>query len=175
MRRSLLAPKGLNRGHVRLAASEVLKLFDQYGGQYAGRHESSIDLLLFGFLEGRFGYMARQHWVYMSGSERPSRIDFRRGTANPVVIELAVRPKSGGPQLYGASNRSELQKLCRVTNSAAKLRVLLLIDLFKNPIKKKNLQLSFDGVSSGPGRFTRHPVRVIYVHARDRYDFVWGN
>src|SRR5207245_1508894 len=124
-------------------------------------------------LTARFGRISRQHPVYLYGSERPQRIDFRYGGPNPVVIEFAVRPRDGGGQLYGSQNESELRKLTRVNQTEAKLRVLLLVDLANAPIAESELKPTYDGINAGPGNFTRMPVRVIYVHDQQSYNFIW--
>lgn len=151
----------------------VICLLRDYSGRHVGRREQLLDPILYGYLQGRFGNMSRQHWVHMHARPRPQRIDFRCGGNNPVVIEFAVRPPEGGTELYGSQNRSELRKLCRVSQASARLRVLLLIDLSLDPIHRDNLQPSYDEQSSGAGNFPRHSVRVIYVHLESRYNFLW--
>ena len=100
-------------------------------------------------------------------------IDFRVGGPNPVLIELAVRPRDGASELYGSQNRPELIKLTRYPQSQAKLRVIVLIDFAPVPHAAPGLRASYDAVSAGPGRFERNPVRVIYVHRRSEFTFVW--
>src|SRR5438093_1461614 len=123
----------MNLDDIKRSALRVLKLLDDYSGGHVGRREMLLDPILYGYLEGRFSHMARQHYVYLHGSANPKRIDFRYGTHNPVVIEFAVRSPAGGGTLYGSQNRSELRKLCRVTQAEARLRVMLLIDLHTAP------------------------------------------
>jgi len=53
------------------------------------------------------------------------------------------------------------------------MRYLLLIDLSKIPIPQSQLQATYQKVSSGPGRFKRHSVRVVYVCRTEHYDFSW--
>ena len=151
----------------------VLLLLRDYSGGHVGRREMLLDPILYGYLQGRFGDMTRQHWVSIHGRPRPQRIDFRKGGTNPVVVEFAVRSPSGGPTLYGSQNRSELRKLCRVTRTSARLRALLLLDLSPSRIRRENLKPTYDAQTSGPGNFTRHSVRVIYVHAHSSYNFLW--
>lgn len=145
----------------------------EFLGRNHGLHgnERKIDPVLFGFLEAKFGGISRQHQVPMCGGSHPKRIDYRQGGNNPVVIELAVRPRQRANTLYGSHNRSELRKLCRV--SSACLRVLLLLDLSDNATARTSLQATYDEQTSGPGNFQRNSVRVIYVHRQSSYHFVW--
>ena len=111
--------------------------------------------------------------VRFTGSSKPGRIDFRIGSTNPAVIELVVCPKRGGGNLYGSQNRAELSKLVRIPQSKARLRVLLLIDLSPNGVHKSRLKRTYDLINSGPGKFPRFSVRVVYVHRSHCYDFIW--
>lgn len=95
---------------IRDAAVRVVRLLDDYSGGHVGKREMLLDPILYGYLQGRFGSMTRQHHVQFYGAAKPKRIDFRHGTSNPTVIEFAVRPPSGHATLYGSQNRSELQK-----------------------------------------------------------------
>jgi hypothetical protein len=124
-------------------------------------------------LVGRFRDVTRQHHIKIGKSMKPHRIDFRCGTTNPVVIEFAVRPPTGGGTLYGSQNRSELNKLCRVKKSTARLRVLLLIDLHSEPLDEVGLRATYKTIRSGPGAFARHSVRVLYVHRGCSFNFPW--
>ena len=137
------------------------------------KKELHADLLMYGFLSAQFPNVSRQHHVRMYGSTHPHRIDFRIGGTHPVVAEFVLRPPSGGSQLYGASNQSEVRKLCRVYATQAKLRALLLLDLHSEPLKKETLRESYAKVSSGPGKFERHPVRVLYASREVEFNFVW--
>jgi hypothetical protein len=152
--------------------AEILKLLDAYHNP--PHRELMVDAVLFAYLSGRFTNIARQHYVYLYGSTRPHRIDFRFGGSNPVVLELAVRPPKGGGNLLGAQNTSELRKLCRVSHTAARLRVLLLLDLASEPLLKESLKDTYDPLHAGPGKFKRSVVRVIYVHRRNRFNFAWS-
>jgi hypothetical protein len=164
----------MNNSHIKDAARRVIQLIGKYSGGRVGVREMLLDPILFGYLTGRVGSITRQHHVRTVGDRRPKRIDFRIGSSNPVLIEFAVRPPTGGGQLNGSQNRSELLKLCKVPNSVSRRRVLLLIDLYRDPILKNDLKATYDIQHSGKGRFTRHPVRVIYVHRRLEYDFKWS-
>ena len=146
---------------------------DYHGGQQVGEREMRLDPILYGYFQGRFGRMSRQHRVQIHGRSRPRRIDFRSGGSNPVVIEIAVRPPTGGSHLYGSQNRGELRKLTRVTNTSARLRVLLLVDLAPSALARENLQDTYREQNAGSGNFVRHRVRVIYVHAHTAFSFIW--
>jgi hypothetical protein len=152
------------------ALSTVIRLSDDYARSVTG--ELTMDRMLYAFLTATFKGVSRQHHVALHRS-RPRRIDFRLGGTNPVVAEFAFRPAKGGQQLHGPQNASELRKLCRVTPTQAKLRALLLLDLRNAPLLRGALQESYSQVNSGRGRFTRHPVRVVYVHRKTQYHFVW--
>ena len=95
----------------------------------------------------------------MSGWKNAKRIDFRQGWHNPVVIEFAVRPRAGGrSNLSAGQNQSELHKLTRIQQSAARLRVLLLVDLASDVIDRDDLVASYADVGGGPGAFVHHSV-----------------
>jgi hypothetical protein len=149
----------------------VVELLSDYFGGHVGRREMLLDPILYGYFQGRFGHMERQHYIHMYGSHIPQRIDLRFGTDRPVVLEFAVRPPSGGGTLYGSQNRSELRKLCRAEN--ATMRVLLLIDLSRKPHRVDNLRRSYLSQNGGPGNFERRSVRVIYVSNEIQYNFLW--
>ncbi len=163
----------MNLVPIRESALRVLDLLLDYSGGHVGSREMLLDPILYGYLEGRFGHMQRQHYVQVRGRSKPKRIDFRRSTENPVVIEFVVRPPTGPGTLYESQNHSELRKLCRVKPSAARLRVLLLIDLHSTPLQRDTLKPTYDAKNSGPGRFKRSSVRVLYVHRDLQYDFLW--
>ena len=135
--------------------------------------EMRLDPMVYGFLQGRHGHMSRQFYVRFHGAKRPKRIDFRYGTSNPAVIELAVRPPTGGSQLHGSQTESELRKLTRVPQAKAKRRILLLLDLYRSPLDEAKLKATYDSIHAGRGNFKRHSVRVIYVHRDSTYDFLW--
>lgn len=156
------------------AALEILALADNYRHDPRATREMRMDPLVLAYFQGRFGSMARQHHVRVHRGNRSKRIDFRHGTHNPVVIELAVRPRYGAGEMYGSQNSPELRKLCRVVPSQARTRVLLLLDLKRSPIDKVNLKATYDSLHAGRGRFTRHGVRVVYVHKERQYHFLWN-
>ena len=162
----------LNIKEIKDATQVVMDLLGEYTN--APRNELPIDPILYSYLHGRFDSMQRQHYVHLYGSDKPKRIDFRYGGSNPVVMEFAVRPPTGGAQLTAKQNLTELRKLCRVTRNEAKLRSLLLIDLYWKPQDKEKLKMAYDLEHAGPGKFERHPVRVIYVHKQETFDFSWS-
>ncbi len=149
------------------AATAVLKMLTHYKG-VAGQGELGVDRVLYGFLAGRFGRITRQHLV------THGRIDYRYGTSNPVVIELVVRsPHDARARLFPSQNLGELRKLTRIRRSTARTRVLLLLDRSRDQITRPELQRQYRRTHAGRGRFQRHPVRVIYVHAEVSYNFRW--
>ena len=131
-----------------------------------------LDLMLYAFFAGRGWKPQRQLWAPYLGVN--GRIDFKIGTNNPAFIELAVRPPNGGSQLYSPANFTELSKLCRIPHSKARLRVLLLIDLYFRPVESENLKSSYESMNAGRGNFQRSSVRVIYVHHDEEHDFLWN-
>lgn len=152
--------------------AKVLALLDQYHNP--PHKELLLDAILFAYLSGRYSGVVRQHYVYLYGSSKPQRIDFRFGGSNPVVLELAVRRPGGGGGMSGSQNTTELNKLCRVKQSQVRLRALLLLDTAEQPLKKEALKKSYDPLHAGPGKFERHSVRVIYVHRRSTFSFSWS-
>jgi hypothetical protein len=163
----------MNIAQINDATLRVLEMLLHYSGGHVGSREMLLDPILYGYLDGRFGHMQRQHYVQVRGKSKPKRIDFRQGTENPVVIEFAVRPPAGGGNLHGSQNYSELRKLCRVSKSAARTRILLLIDLHSTPLERENLKPTYDKQNSGRGKFKRNSVRVLYVHRDLQYHFIW--
>jgi len=154
------------------ALLDVVRL--AHRAKYTRLTERKLELLLLGLFQERFGHMSREQHIRLHGSTRPSRIDLRYGTSNPVVFELAVRPKSGGQQLEARQNKTELAKLTRVRTSETRSRVLLLVDLHRDPIHQTRLRALYLAQNAGRGRFKRHRVRVIYVHRELQYDFPWN-
>ena len=135
--------------------------------------EMAIDEAYLEALRQSHGPVERQYKQYRRASVRPKRIDFRAGGPNPVYLELAVRPRDGASELYGSQNKPELEKLLRYPQSKAKLRALVLMDFAAVPIERNRLRSSYDTLGAGPGRFERNPVRVLYVHSKSEYHFVW--
>ena len=157
---------------IQRTGKEILNLLAHY--RHPPPRESLLDPVLFAYLSARFSKVARQHPVYLYGSTRPQRIDFRFGGSNPVLLELAVRPPIGGGDLYGSQNADELRKLARISPTQARLRVLLLLDLHHDPLSEASLKATYGSINAGRGRFKRHSVRVIYVHANSTYHFKWN-
>jgi hypothetical protein len=164
--------RSLNIEEITEAGTEILKVLSDY--HRAPHREMLIDPVLFAYLRGRFGAVERQHHVSVYGSTKPKRIDFRIGGSNPVVLELAVRPPTGGGHLLGKPNTSELRKLCKVSTTQAKLRALLLIDLYSSHYTKDTLTESYGSIHAGPGKFERNPVRVVYIHSSNKFSFGWS-
>lgn len=163
----------MNIEDVTEAGVAILHLLQDYHRPPAHR-EMLIDPIIYAYMKGRFGAVSRQHHVSVYGSRKPKRIDFRVGGTNPVVLELAVRSPLGSGSLLGQPNTSELRKLCKVSTTQASLRVLLLIDLYVNNYTKPDLKSTYDVINAGPGKFKRCPVRVVYVHMDNRFNFAWS-
>lgn len=154
-----------------IAADIALMVRDYHGGP---KREMLIDPALYARLRAHGRPVSRQFHAHLPGAQKPPRIDFRIGGENPVLIEFAVRPPHGGATLYGSQNCSELRKLCRFTNSKAKLRALILIDLAAAPLQVKRLRATYDKIDAGRGKFARFPVKVIYAHVDSTYWFKWS-
>jgi len=155
------------------AAEALIKLRKDYSNP--PKTERGLDPIFYGYITAihRKSPVSRQIHIKFAGAKKPSRIDFRIGGPNPTVLELAVRPLKGQQELTGPKNRSELVKLSKVVQTKAKRRILLLIDLKKNPIDRLELKATYDPLHAGPGKKARHAVTVVYVHARSNYWFTW--
>jgi hypothetical protein len=166
----------LTREDVRRVGRELLKLLALYRGPQVRKNERAIDPVVMAYLRGA-GYTAtRQHNVWMYGSRRPHRIDFRVAGNPRSVIELAVRPPRGRYELSAEANHKELRKMARVIQRDAHMRFLVLLDLSitLGPVPRNKLEGEYAGFNAGRGNFTRNPVRVVYVHSEDEYDFCWS-
>ena len=150
---------------------DVIAMCDHYHGSRP-KTEMLVDLLLYGYLQGRFEKFFRQYQVWYGNSSKPKRIDFRQGGTRPVGIEFVLRT-DGRNEIYGSQNRSEIRKLCRLRQSRWSTRILLLLDLTDHPLGKAALKATYDEVNSGRGRFRRHTVTVIYVHKETDFTFQW--
>jgi hypothetical protein len=135
--------------------------------------EMEIDAAFLDALQNGHGPSTRQYRQYRRNLTRPKRIDFRLGGPNPVLIELAVRPRDGASELYGSQNTPELDKLLRYPQSRAKLRALVLMDFAPVPIEENRMRSTYDVLGSGPGRFERNSVRIMYLHRTLEYHFLW--
>lgn len=89
-------------------------------------------------------------------------------------MNLPFAPPTGSGHLLGGQNASELRKLCKVSKTQARLRALLLIDLYASRYLKADLKASFDSINAGPGKFARSSVRVVYVHRNNAFNFAWN-
>lgn len=153
---------------------DIARMVREYHG--GPTREMLIDPALYAWLRaGAVGRtVKRQYHTSRTRQKRPARIDFRVGGSNPVLVEFAVRPPTGGGQLYGSQNQSELRKLTRFSNKKAKLRALLLIDLAGTPYGVESLEDNYKKINAGRGRFKCWPVQVIYAHAKTAFNFKWS-
>jgi hypothetical protein len=107
--------------------------------------------------------------------EQSGYIDFKfGGTTNPAYLELAVAPRALGDledpgakapaktQLYAKQNRTELEKLSTIPQTRAKQRVLLLVDLRRDPHDLESLSKLY--LEEGTDVDIGHTVNVLYVH-----------
>lgn len=161
----------MNIATLKEVGADIVRIVADYSG--GPKREMLIDPALYVRLQSSGRKVERQYHAHLPGSKRPPRIDFRVKAPNAVLIEFAVRSPSGGGQLYGSQNQSELRKLCRFDNNRAKLRALLLLDLNRAPILRNSLKPTYDSINAGRGKFKRSPVQVIYVHAEVVYSFRW--
>jgi hypothetical protein len=160
-----------------VAARNVLNILDEYQGPKVKKNERAIDAVFLAYLRGCGLKVARQHHIWMYGTSKPQRIDYRVAGNPRSVIELAVRPPQGRYELDADSNHTELKKLARVTQGDAHMRYLVLLDLSTKyaPIDRATLEADYGGLNAGRGKFTRNPVRVIYAHAAGgEYHFPWS-
>lgn len=161
----------MTNSEVSEAALAILRMLPDYSNPPTA--ERTLDPVFYAYFQGRFGSMSRQMHVRLHGRRHPRRIDYRFGTTNPVVIELAVRSPQRRGDLRGPKNTTELRKLTRVTQASARRRILLLVDLAPEPIARDRLKATYDPIHAGRGNFRRHSVRVIYVHVDLQYHFPW--
>ena len=130
------------------------------------RAERPLLPMIYGYVSGRYGRVIPEKNVGRG------RLDFRFSGMSPTVFEVAVRDPYYQVQAHGSANKTELHKLCR--EAGASLRGLLIIDLSgEAPIPAENLRASYDRVPGPRGGGARGPVRVIYVHPRSTYHFLW--
>lgn len=155
------------------AALALIQLRKDYSNP--PKTERGLDPIFYGYITAAHPKVnvTRQVHIKFHGAKKPSRIDFRIGGSNPTVLELAVRPSDGQQQLCGPQNHDELLKLSKVTPSKAKRRILLLIDLKKNPMTVAALKATYDPLHAGPGKKPRHSVTVVYVHSQSHFSFTW--
>lgn len=124
-------------------------------------------------LQQRFGHITREVPIRYSGKTR--RIDFRFGTHNPALIEVAVRKRLaiGVGSAAAPTNRNELLKLARFPLSKARYRFLLLIDLADSPLSRQQLEESYESVLATRGRVEWSEVTVVYIHHTTSFVFPW--
>lgn len=153
---------------------ELTAIAADYRGAGGPTREMLIDPALYALLRSSAGGAQRQYPAHLPNAKRCPRIDFRVGGPNPVLIEFAVRSPQGGGTLYGSQNKPELSKLTRFGNHVARLRALLLVDLYHNPHSLAELKATYDVINAGRGKFARYPVQIIYAHASAVYSFRWN-
>jgi hypothetical protein len=165
----------MKREHVLRAGREVLKLLALYKGPKVRKNERAIDPVVLAYLRGAGFTVSRQHYVWMYGSTKPQRIDFRVAGNPRSVVEFAVREAGGVQEVSAGKNHSELKKLARVKQGEAHMRYLLLLDMSTTlgPVPRAQMEQDYSGYNAGKGNFKRNPVRIVYVHADDEYDFLW--
>lgn len=150
---------------------EALLLGRYKGAGFKGGKELFFDLAVLSYLRAK-GYSV-QRQVPQRFAGKNGRIDFRVGPQNPVFIEFACRTNQEKTSLHAIYNRSEIDKLSRISNQSRGRRCLLLLDLAKYPILRKKLEPSYRKIAfKGPQR-NRHPVTIVYGHADIAYSFRW--
>lgn len=150
-------------------SKHILKLASHYKG--APHREMRLDGLVYGVLNTKFGVSRQYHVGSKKPQKKPKRIDFRQGGSNPVVIEFVVRTAHNKNEAYGGQNKDELYKLARQAN--AKARYLLILDIAAEPITINRLKDSFSKFNHQRGRGPKMRVRVLYVHQKNNYSFLW--
>jgi hypothetical protein len=150
---------------------DVIVMCSHYHGRRP-QTEMLVDYLLYGYLQGGYGQFTRQHPIRYGSSDRPKRIDFRQGGTRPVGIEFVLRTQ-GRNEIYGSQNRSEIEKLCRLRQQQWSTRILLLLDLYEQPVGRAELKATYDDIRAGSGNFHRHTVSIVYVHRDTDFRFQW--
>jgi hypothetical protein len=119
----------MKTAEVERVGARVVALLAEYKGTKVLKNERAIDAVFLAYMRGAGYGVSRQHHVWMYGSSKPQRIDFRIAGNPRSVMELAVRPPSGRYQLSAEVNRDELLKLSRAKQQVAHMRYLVLLDL----------------------------------------------
>ena len=164
------------------AAQSVLRLVEDYTSRQRIKSERSVEWILHGFLEARFGNTRRQFAVESlrkRGNHQCPAIDFRidasRASRSQAVVEVACRRKENSRisvrkqksrnVLYPSMNLTELQKLSLISATKSQHRILLLMDSRPSPENHESLGAWNRGVrSKGPYRHGAGRVTVLYVH-----------
>jgi len=128
--------KSLTLADVGALGSALIEIADLY--PFAYRTERDFFPLVLAYLHGRVPSVKAEVGV------TAGRIDFRIGGPNPALLELAVAPRAlsdpdhpeqtfpghqATTQLYASQNKKELRKLKDVSQTRAKNRYLLLLDM----------------------------------------------
>jgi len=156
--------KRITYQELRDAAKRIIELSQRYSSTRKDA-ELWFDGLTYGYLDGRFGGMQRQHNV------RSGRIDFRQSCSRPVVIELVVRTPKKANALDGSQNDDELKKLTK--SYKASTRYLLLLDTCPHHLERGRLRATYARKTAGRGHFARKRVTVLYTHGEDQFKFLW--
>ena len=133
--------------------------------------ELFFDVAVLSYIRAKGYDVQRQFPQWFAG--RMGRIDFRIGPKNPVFVEFACRTNQLKASLSGSSNRNEIDKLSRISPNSSGRRCLLLLDLAKTPIAKEKLRPAYRRIIFKGPQKNRHPVTVIYAHAKSVYSFRW--
>jgi hypothetical protein len=129
----------LNTERIQRIAEGLIRVADRY--PLTCRTEENLQPVLAAILASEFGASRVEHAV------EGGRIDYKVGTANATLLELAVAPRRlidkdnkalvmpghgvQAAQLSAGQNEPELVKLAAIPQARAKKRCLLLIDLRK--------------------------------------------
>lgn len=126
--------------------------------------------VVLGILEAKVGDIQYEHPV------ENGRIDIRHGSSNPDVVEL-VLVKAGGSGWHAGQNKTELRKLSKTTKVQARRRMLLIIHAFGDSIPFEQMKRNYDNYTTSNGErsgyFGSNSIRVVYVHPRTDYNFIW--
>lgn len=158
----------LNTERIKRIADGLIRAADRY--PIHCRTEDDLQPVLAAILASEFGAARVEHAV------SNGRIDYKVGTANATLIELAVAPRrlidkhnksldvpghgAQAAQLAAGQNKPELLKLAAVPQERAKKRCLLLIDLRK----RKSTHPYRDGyVAWRVANKIANPILVVYV------------
>jgi hypothetical protein len=164
-----------NNVYLKSAARSVLRICKTLSPTI--NNELYVQGVLWGYLEGLVGPV--DHEYRMGGKLGNKRIDFRKRSPHPSVLELvtiltgkAAKGKKWGQEHRAYRNVSELRKLASISTKRARRRILMILD-FHNAQAIKIDRLGPDYRQKWKQlRTTRrllYGVSVLYAHPKEQY------
>jgi hypothetical protein len=130
-------------------------------------NERWVHGVVLGILEAKVGDMQYEHEV------DDGRIDMRHGSSNPDVMEFVL--VRNGNEWHASQNKSELRKLSRTSGRYARRRILFILHPFGSSIPVEQMKENYRNYAKNvQARFGEESVRVVYVHPRSDYNFIWA-